>query len=327
MWRILGILTTLVTAIWLGMPDAPQAQTNQYPNRVITLVVPFAPGGATDIIARVVAQHLGKELGENVIVDNRPAASGTVGTASVAKAPPDGYTLLLGAADSIVITPHLYKKLLFDPLVDFAPIGLVAEAPEFIAISASLPVKDLHEFIALARAKPDSFNYGSPGVGTIPHLAGDRLARMIGVPMVHVPFRGSAAAMKEVATGEIQFSIATKASADPLVEAGRVKLLAVTTPRRLDSMPDLPTASETGLPGFDITNWWGVLAPKGTDPALVARLNAALRKIFDDPANVALLARQGILPVQNNPQEFAERIQRDYRTWKEIVDASGVRLE
>src|SRR5512140_523923 len=139
MRRILGTLTILIAAISLGTPVASHAQTSPYPNRVITLVVPFVPGGATDIIARVVAQHLGKELGENVIVDNRPAASGTVGTASVAKAPPDGYTLLLGAADSIVITPHLYKKLLFDPLVDFAPIGLVAEAPEFIAISATLP--------------------------------------------------------------------------------------------------------------------------------------------------------------------------------------------
>lgn len=326
MWRILGLVTTLVAAISIA-PAASHAQTNPYPNRVITLVVPFVPGGATDIIARVVAQHLGKELGESVIVDNRPAASGTVGTASVAKAPPDGYTLLLGAADNIVITPHLYKKLLFDPLGDFAPIGLVAEAPEFIAVSAALPVKNLHEFIALARAKPDGFNYGSPGTGTIPHLAGDRLARMIGVAMVHVPFRGSAAAMKEVASGEIQFSIATKASADPLVEAGRVRLLAVTTPRRLDSMPDLPTASESGLPGFDITNWWGVLAPKGTDPAIVARLSTSLRKIFDDPANVALLSRQGILPVQNSPQEFAARIQSDYQKWKDIVEASGVRLE
>jgi tripartite-type tricarboxylate transporter receptor subunit TctC len=291
------------------------------------MVVPFVPGGATDTIGRLVAQHLSKELGQNVIVDNRPGAAGTVGTGQVAKATPDGHTLVLGSTDTVVINAHLYKKLSFDPLHDLVPIAMVGDAPEIIAVSASLPVSNLREFAELARKSASGFNYGSPGVGTIPHLAGDRLARLTGAKMQHIPFRGSAAAMKEVAAGEIQLSIATKASADPFIEAGKVKILAIASPRRLDSLPNVPTAAEAGLPGYEIHNWWGVFAPAGTSPEIIALLNATLQKMAEDPNFVGILTRQGILPMRGSVKEFAERIQADNRRWKEIVAESGIQME
>jgi len=317
----------LAGGICAGIPALCQAQSPQYPTRLITLVVPFVPGGATDLIARLVAEHLGKELGQPVIVENRPGASGIVGTGVVAKSPPDGYTLLLGSADTIVINPHLHKELPFDSLTDLAPIALLADAPEFIVASASLPASNLREFIELARAKPGGFNYGSPGVGTVPHLAGARFARMIGTQMVHIPFSGSAAAMTEVGSGSVQMTISTKASADSFVQTGRVKFLAIASPRRLDSLPDIPTTAEAGLPGYEIANWWGIFAPQGTRPDIIALLNSSLRRTFDDPENAALLTRLGIVPVKSTVQEFAERIRLDDQRWKEIVAESGVHLD
>ncbi len=326
MRRILCKAAMLAAGLLVGSPSL-HAQSSDYPTRVITLVVPFAPGGATDTIGRIVAQHLTKDIGQNVIVDNRPAAAGTVGSAAVAKSPPDGYTLLLGSTDTVVVNAHLYKKLSFNPLADLTPIAMVGDAPEIIVVSASLPAKNLREFIELARAKSGSFNYGSPGIGTIPHLAGQQLARMMGTKMVHIPFRGSAAAMKEVATGEIQLSIATKASADPFVDSGKAKILAIASPRRLDSLPDVPTTAEAGLPGYEIHNWWGVLAPQGTPKEIVAKLNASLQKMFDEPATVALFKRQGIVPVRTSVQEFADRIRKDDPRWKEIVAGAGIQME
>jgi tripartite-type tricarboxylate transporter receptor subunit TctC len=317
----------LATALLSGLSSLTHAQSSNYPTRGITLVVPFAPGGATDTIGRIVAQHLSKDLGQNVIVDNRPGAAGTVGSAAVAKSPPDGYLLLLGSTDTVVVNAHLYKKLSFDPLKDLTPVAMVGDAPEIIVVSASLPAKNLREFIELARANSGKFNYGSPGIGTIPHLAGEQLARMMGAKMVHIPFRGSAAAMKEVATGEIQLSIATKASADPFVESGKAKVLAIASPRRFDSLPDVPTTSEAGLPGYEIHNWWGVLAPRGTSPEIIARLNASLAKMFDDPATTALFIRQGILPVRSTVQQFADRIRKDDPHWKDIVAGAGIQME
>jgi tripartite-type tricarboxylate transporter receptor subunit TctC len=327
MWRTISKMAMLAIGFIAGVPFPSNAQSNQYPNRLITLIIPFVPGGATDTIGRIVAQHLGKDLGQSVIVDNRPAAAGTVGTRAVAKATADGYTLLLGSTDTVVVNSHLYKKLSFDPLSDLAPVAIVGDAPEIIAVSASLPVNNLREFLDLARSKSGSFNYGSPGLGTIPHLAGDRLARMIGTQMVHVPFRGSAAALQAVAAGEIQLSIATKASADAFVEAGKVKILAIASSQRLDSLPDVPTTAEAGLPGYEIHNWWGVFVPQGTSPEIITQLNASLQKMFNDPATVTLFKRLGILPMRGTVKEFSETIRQDDRRWTDIVAESGVQLE
>jgi tripartite-type tricarboxylate transporter receptor subunit TctC len=320
LWMLAAVFTAAAAA-------HSEAQSIQYPTRPITMVVPFAPGGGTDIVARVIAQHMGKELGQNVVVDNRPAAGGNVGAAAVAKSPPDGHMLLLAATNNIVINPYLYKNLPFDPLTDLVPVALVADAPLIIVVSTAVAAQNLREFIALAREKRGALNYGSAGVGTMPHLGGDRLARMMGAEIVHIPFRGSSAALKEVASGEVQVMLATQATAEPLVDAGKIRMLAIASPRRLATLPDLPTTAEAGLPGYEISNWWGVLAAKGTSPEIVKVLNTTLRKMFDDSGNSTLLTRQGIIPLQGTADDFAKRIQSDSQIWKDIVGASGVRLE
>jgi tripartite-type tricarboxylate transporter receptor subunit TctC len=318
------LLTALVASIAaVAAPASPGAQT--YPVRPITLVVPFAPGGATDLVARVIAQNLRKELGQSVVVENRPAAGGTVAIGNVAKGPADGYTLLL-CGTNLVINPHL-RKLRYDPLTDLAPVALVADGPEIIAVSASLPVNNLKEFIAAVRAAPGKFNYGTPGVGTLPHLIGDHFARMIGAQMVHVPFKGSAAAMTEVAAGRVQMSIATQASVQPFADAGKAKLLAVASPQRLATLPDLPTTAEAGLPGYEFSNWFGVVAPAGTSPEIVNRLNAVLQRMFQEPENVAPLTRQGIIPVRRDVAHFDAHLRKESQRWKDVVTAAGVRLE
>ena len=305
---------------------SPGAQGNPYPVRPITLVVPFAPGGATDLVARVIAQNLRKELGQSVVVENRPAAGGTVAIGNVAKGPADGYTLLL-CGTNLVINPHLRKNLRYDPLTDLAPVAFVADGPEIIAVSASLPVNDLKEFIAAVRAAPGKFNYGTPGVGTLPHLIGDHFARIIGAQMVHVPFKGSAAAMTEVAAGRVEMSIATQASVQPFADAGKAKLLAVASPRRLATLPGLPTTAEAGLPNYEFSNWFGVVAPAGTSAEIVNRLNTALQKMFLDAENAAPLVKQGIIPVRESVAFFDAHLRKESQRWKEVVTAAGVSLE
>lgn len=324
-----GAMFMSLSAVSAAEPDGAlkAGQSIQYPTRVVRLVVPFVPGGATDTIGRIVAKFLSNDFGQSVIVENRPGAAGIIGTELVAKSSPDGYTLLLGSTDTVVINGLLYKKLSFNPRTDLMPVAIVGDAPEVIVVSSSLGVNNLRDFIKLAKEKSGKFNYGSPGIGTIPHLAGARLARMIGTQMVHVPFRGVAAAMKEVASGEIQFAIATKASAASFVATGQAKILAVASSKRLDSLPDVPTTAEAGLPGYEISNWWGVLAPRGTNPAILARLNASLRKMFKDGKDAALFKKLGIVPVETSIKEFAERLQQDNQRWKEIVSQSGVQIK
>ncbi len=320
-------LALFAGCVLAATPERLQAQAGNYPTRPITLIVPFAPGGATDIVARIISLKLGRDLGQNLVVENRTGAGGNIGAAAAAKADPDGHTLALMTTGNVVINPFLYKTMPLDPFTDLVPVAVVADGPEVIAVNAALGVNNLREFIEAARAKSGTFTYGSAGTGTIPHLGGDLLARLIGTKMVHVPFRGSAAAMKEVATGEIQFSIATHASAEPFVAAGKVKILAVAHPRRLSSLPDIPTTAEAGLAGFELSNWFGVMAPRGTSPDIIALLNAKLQSMFDDPANVALLTRQGIEPVRDTAQGFAARIAKEAKVWKEIVAGSGLQLE
>lgn len=320
------MLSALIVAATMAGPALPHAQEAPYPNRPITLVVPFAPGGATDLVARVIAQNLRQELGQTVVVENRPAAGGTVAIGNVAKGPADGYTLLL-CGTNLVINPHL-QKLRYDPLTDLAPVALIADGPEIIAVSAALPVKTLSEFIAMIRAAPPGeFNYGTPGVGTLPHLIGDHFARKIGARMVHVPFKGSAAAMTEVAAGRVHMSIATQASVQPFADAGKARLLAVASARRLATLPDLPTTAEAGLPDYQFSNWFGVVAPAGVNAAIVDRLNAALQKMFLEPGNVAPLTRQGIIPVRESVAFFNAHLRRESERWRDVVKAAGLSLE
>jgi tripartite-type tricarboxylate transporter receptor subunit TctC len=303
------------------------AQSNPYPVRSITLVVPQPPGGATDLIGRLIAQHLSNNLGQTVIVQNKAGAGGNIGMSSVVNSSPDGYTLLLGSTDTIVTNSFLYKNLPFNPLSDFAPIALVADAPEFLVVSATLGTGTLKEFIEEARKKSGAFNFGSPGLGSIPYFAGHQLGQLIGTKMVPVPFRGTAPAMIALAAGDIQFTISTKSSAESVIGSGKGKFLAITSPQRMESLPDVPTAAEAGLPGYNFDDWFGVFAPRGTSPEIIARINASLQKMFDDPATVAKFGKLGFVPMRLTVQESLARIQQDAQSWKKIITDSGIQLE
>lgn len=320
---VLG-LATAAMALALAAPAAAQAP---FPSRQITLVVPFAAGGVTDIVARIIAQHLGADLKQTIVVENRAGAGGNTGAAAVAKAEPDGHTLLLASTGNIVINPHLFKQMPLDPLTDLVPVALVADAPLVFAVPAAFPAKDLKEYVAALKAKPGAYNYGSAGVGTIPHLGGVLFLSKVGAEMAHVPFRGSAAAMVEVASGQIQLSLATHASAAPLMAAGKVKVLAVAGRQRISSLPDMPTTAEAGFPDLLISNWTAVFGPKGLSPAIAEDLNKRLQAIFAVPANARLLEVQGIAPIRMGIAPFARQISAEHAQWKGVVAASKVELQ
>lgn len=320
-------LVALAVGLSTAAHDHAALAQAPFPSRQITLVVPFAAGGVTDIVGRIIAQHLGTDLKQTIVVENRPGAGGNSGAAQVAKAEPDGHTLLLASTGNIVINPHLFKSMPFDPLVDLVPVALVADAPLVFAVPAQFPAKDLKEFVAALKAKPGASNYGSAGVGTIPHLGAVLFLSKVGASMAHVPFRGSAAAMVEVASGQIQLSLATLASAAPLVDAGKAKILAVAGRQRLTSLPSVPTTAEAGFPDLLITNWTAVFGPKGLSPALAEDLNARLQRIFSDPANSKLLEVQGVAPIRLGIAPFAAQIKTEHAQWKAVVAESKVELQ
>lgn len=319
-----AIATCVLATGFATLPASAQAP---FPSRQITLVVPFAPGGVTDVVGRIIAQHLGTDLKQTIVVENRPGAGGNTGAAAVAKAEPDGHTLLLASTGNIVINPHLFKSMPLDPLVDLAPVALVADAPLLFAVPQALPVSDLKTFVAAVKEKPGAMNYGSAGVGTIPHLGAVLFLARIGGQMAHVPFRGSAAAMVEVASGQIQLSLATLASVSPLMDASKVKALAVAGRARLTSLPALPTTGEAGFSNLFITNWTAVFGPKGLSPAIAEDLNKRLQAIFAVPANAKLLEVQGVTPIRMGIAAFATQIKAEHAQWKDVVAASNVQLQ
>ncbi len=322
--RLAAIATSLLSAVAASVTPTI-AQT--FPSRQITLVVPFAAGGVTDIVGRIIAQHLGTDLKQTIVVENRPGAGGNTGAAAVAKAEPDGHTLLLASTGNIVINPHLFKQMPFDPLLDLVPVALVADAPLVFAVPAQFPAKDLKEYVAALKAKQGGYNYGSAGVGTIPHLGGVMFLAKVGAEMAHVPFRGSAAAMVEVASGQIQLSLATLASAAPLMDAGKVKVLAVAGRSRLSGLPNVPTTAEAGFPDLLISNWTAVFGPKGLAPALAEDLNRRLQAVFAAPTNSKLLEVQGVTPIRMAIAPFAQQIRAEHAQWKAAVAASKVELQ
>jgi tripartite-type tricarboxylate transporter receptor subunit TctC len=313
-----------VVALFLSMaPPQPAGAQQAFPTRPVILIVPFAPGGATDIVARLLATRMGEDLGQNVVVDNRPGGGGNTGTVAAVRAVPDGHTVVL-ATTSQLINQYLLKSPPFDLFNDLVPVALVADAPEIIAITATLPANTLAELGAAMRASAAGYNYGSAGVGSIPHVGGEVLARALGAKMVHVPFRGSADAAREVAAGNIQLTIATHASVASLVEAGKIKIIAAAARQRLQSLPNVPTTAEAGSPGLELSNWFGIFAPRGTPPEVVARLNAAFNKALGQPETAKTLLSQGIEPVRISPQHFADRLQEDGKTYKKMVEDIGL---
>jgi tripartite-type tricarboxylate transporter receptor subunit TctC len=325
MRSLAGILLAAVTAGCILIPTSgPLAQAN--PNRTVRIVSPFAAGGSNDVIARIVAQKLGQPLGQPVIVDNRAGAGGVVGTEFSAKSAPDGYTLVMATNATFAIAAAL-RALPYDPVKDFAPIGLVGVSPYIVLVNPSLPVKTIRQLVALARAWPGELEFGSGGVGTPGHLAGEMLKTMTGMKMNHIPYKAGSQALTDLLGGHIAVTFSTTITSTQLIRSGRVRALAVTTRNRLAAFPDIPTVSESGVPDYEFVLWLGLAAPAGTPDAIVRQLNDALAKILQAKDLRELLIAQSVEPLSNTPQELAEKIKRDLVIYAKLVHDAGARAE
>src|SRR3954463_9715837 len=304
-----------------------QAHAQNYPTRAITLVIPFAPGGSTSIVGRGIADKMSELLGEKVVVDNRPGAGGTVGTRAVAKSEPDGYTLVLGYTGTLAIGPSLYKNAGYDPRKDFAPIGMIGNAPNSLVVNPSFPAKTLADLIAYAKANPGKVNFGSAGAGTVSHITGEYFAASAGIKLVHIPYKGTGPALTDLLGGHIPMAFAPIPASHPNVSAGTLRALAVTSTTRSSLMPDVPTISESVLPGFDASLYYGLAAPAGTPRAVIDKLNKALRDALGSDEVKKQLAQDGTEITPGTPEDYAAFIDRDEKKWSQLVKASGVEQE
>jgi tripartite-type tricarboxylate transporter receptor subunit TctC len=317
---------TLVTlALSLATTGMAVAQ-DKYPSKPVTVIVPQAAGGANDAIARVIAQKLTEQLGQSFIVENRTGAGGNVGTAAAARAKADGYTLMLTADSAMVINPALYKSTGFDPLKDFEPVGTVATAGYVLVANPAFPAKNTAELIALAKQRPGKINIGSAGNGTLNHLIGEMLGKATGIDLVHVPYKGSAAAVTDLVAGQVEVSVQSLPSSIAFIRSGKVKVLGVVNPNRLPALPDSPTISET-VKGFGTTPWYGVFAPAGTPKHIVTQLNAAIAKALESKDALERLAGVGCEPYKSTPEQFAQLVRDDLPRWAKIVKDSGATID
>ena len=300
--------------------------TAGFPNRPVRLVVPFAAGGTNDTVGRIVADRLSTHLGQPIVVDNRGGANSVVGSEIVAQASPDGYTLVIVAA-GFAVNPSLMKKLPYDSLRDFAPVGLVGSGPYLLVVHPSVPAKDVGEFIAWAKARPGQVNYASTGVGSPPHLAAELLATMAGLKLVHIPYKGGGAVLPDLLSGRIPMFFGSISTLAPHIKSGKLRGIALTTPKRSPSLPELPTFIEAGLKGYDVTGWYGILAPGKTPRAIVNRLNGDLRQVLGDPETQKRLALRGIDPLPGSPEDFGELIRREIPMWAKVLKAAGIKPE
>lgn len=298
-----------------------------YPVKPVRMVVPSAPGSGPDLMARLVAQELSKSLGKQVITEPRPGAGGSLGAEIVAKAPPDGYTLIMGSAGSQSVTPALYRKLAYDSLRDFAPIILVSTAANILIVHPSLPVKSVKDIIALARARPGDLTFGSGGNGSTAHLSGELFRSMAKLNMVHIPFKGAPGAVLGVITGEVSLAILNLPPALPHVQSGKLKALGVSTAKRAQIVPDIPTIAEAGLPGYEAATWYGVLAPTGVANDIIARINGDLNAALGKRELQKRILATGGEVAGGTPAAFAALIRNDIEKWRKVVALSGARVD
>lgn len=306
---------------------AVQAQTPAWPSKSLRLVVPFPAGGATDVVARVVAQNVAVALGQSVVVDNRTGAGGTIGAAEVAKAPADGYTLLLTTTSTHAISPHLMPRLAYDPVRDFTPIAHLADAPNVLLVTAGLPVKSVAELISYAKAHPRQLNYASSGNGTIVHLNGAEFAARAGMELTHVPYKGTGQSITDLAAGQVHVLFDSIVTAMPQARAGRVRALAVTSGQRSPLAPELPTVAESGLPGFTAVTWFGLYGPARLPAPLVARIHQAFAQAVQAPAVVQAMAQVGAVPASGSPAAFAAMVAADSQRWAQVIREQKISLE
>ena len=322
--RKLGLTVALnVFALAPSLTSAAEARSD-YPSRPIRLVVPFAAGGVSDITARVLVSRMNDGLGQRMVVDNRGGAGGMIGTDIVAKATPDGYTLVLASNGTHAVVPHLYKNVPYDPVKDFAPIGMISIAPQILAVNNDVAARSVKELIALAKTKPGLLSYGSSGTGSTGHISGEMLSAMAGVQLTHVPYKSASAAYPDVFSGRVSMLFDNALSMTPHIKAGRLRPLAVTTPTRASALPDIPTMAEAGLPGFSMPLWIALFAPAGTPPAIVARLNKELNRVLATAEVREQMAQQGADVLYGTPADLLAAVKSDLKRVGDIVKSAKI---
>ncbi len=314
---------TFCAAALLAAAACATAQT-AYPNKPVRVVVAFTAGGTTDILARAVTQHMSEKLRQPFVIDNKPGGGGNIGTEFVVRAPADGYTLIVNSVGPMAVNQTLYKSLPYDPLADLVPVVQIADVPNVLVVNPEVPAKTLEEFIAYAKANPNKLNYGSTGVGTSSHLSSYMLSKRVGADTLHVPYKG-ANALNDLLAGRVQFMFATIPSVISHIKAGKLRAIAVSSPKRSRSLPDVPTVAEKGFPDFSAGSWFGFFAPKGTPATVVAQLNKSVNEVL--PSLEAQMIREGADPVGGTPEQFGRFTRQEYEKWKTIVRESGATAE
>ena len=311
----------------LPLSAAAQPAASSFPNKLIRMVVPFTPGGSTDILGRTIGQQLTQAWGQSVVIDNVPGAGGSIGADKVAKAPADGYTLLMGHIGTLAVTPSLYPRLPYDPIKSFAAVAWVARVPNVLVVHPSLPVKTVQELVAYAKANPGKINYGSGGNGSAAHIATEYFKLQTGTQMQHVPYKGTAPAVTDLVAGQIQLMFTGVPAVMGQVKAGQLRALAVSSPNRVKAVPDLPTVAASGYPGFEADQWYGVVAPAGTPPDIIAKLNQQINQALASPEIGNRLASEGAEAMPSPPKVFADLIVSELSRWRTVIEKGGVKVE
>jgi tripartite-type tricarboxylate transporter receptor subunit TctC len=307
--------------------SAGAARADDYPSRPIRIIVPYAPGGGADTVARIVARRVTDTIGQPLVIENRTGAGSILGTDAVAKAEPDGYTLLLGQSGPISINPAVYKDLRYDPVKDFAPVTMTTAYPYILVVNAKLPARSLPEFVALAKSQPGAMNYGTTGIGAANHLVAELFNGKAGLKMTHIPYRGTALAVGDLVAGQVTMVFGDPISVLPHMQSGSLRALAVTSLQRSAVAPEVPTVAENGFPGFEALAWHGILAPAKTPPAIVKKLNAEIVNALKHPETQALLVKQAMQTVGNTPEDFAAFIRNDIAVWKAVAAEADVSVK
>ena len=321
---VAGLALMVASSITTTAFAQTSAAAANYPNKTIRIVVPFTPGGSTDILARAIGIELGKAWGQSVIVENIAGAGGSIGADKVAKAAGDGYTLLMGHVGTLAVNPSLYPDLPYQPLRDFAPVAWVARVPNVLVVHPSVPAKNVKEFIALAKSKPGQLNYGSGGNGSAANLATEYLKVQTNISLLHIPYRGTAPAVTDLLGGQIQVLFTGAPAVIGQIKSGQLRALGVSSPQRLDSLPDVPTVAESGFKNFEADQWYGVVAPKGTPTDIVNKLNTQINRALQSPELKTRLNNEGAVPTPSTPEVFGKLIQTEIARWKPVISSGRV---
>ena len=322
-----GLFRATIILLTLAPWACAHARAETYPSRPVRLMVPAAPGGVTDVVARITADYLSARTNQSVVVDNRAGAGGNLATDAVAKSDPDGYTLGIVASGNVVINPFLYSRMPFDPMIDLVPVASIAEAPQVVAVNNDVPAKTLADLIAFARTAPAPLTYASAGAGTTMHLAGDQLGRLAGIKLVHIPYRGAAPAVTDVVAGVVQVISVSAGPIMGFVRSGHLRVLAAASPHRLKPFPDVPTSAEAGLPGYEMTTWFGLMAPRGTPDAIVKKLHDLVQDMLADPATAKRLDDAFLDRMPASQPEFAAFVVAEFPKWEKVARESGLQPE